>query len=167
MKIHQNYHDYLSGGTSTTDPALISTPLLGATGPNCKLTFSYRHLYPSAPSPTLSIILYKRPEVFWPLSKTIRTITENTGWKNYTVDIGKLPAGYQIRISANGTLSIYTRPYLDVELDNIKFVDCDPSATVTPSSLSCDFESGTCGWFDWNMASTNKLDWVRIAFPCQ
>ena len=149
------------GGTNTFSPATIMTPKLGATAPTCRLTFSYRHVI-SAPTNTqavLTVSLYKKS--YYPLIKELASINDYTVWRNYSVHIGQLIAGYQIEISGNGTTTSTIQPYVDMEVDNTKFVDCDPTSKVTTnSSLSCDFESGTCGWNDYNMGSTNKIDWV-------
>ena len=94
-------------------------------------------------------------------TKTLMTISENTQWKSYSVHIVQLVSGYQVRISANSSTYPFIQPYIDQDLDNIKFVDCDPNAKVMTTNLNCDFENGTCGWFDMNMGTSNQIDWVR------
>ena len=82
-------------------------------------------------------------------------------WKSFSVHIGKLDPGYQIDIEATGPQIATLAPYRDIELDDIQFVDCD-ALNVTSLPLDCDFENGTCGWYDYNMQSNNKLDWVSL-----
>ena len=124
------------------------------------MTFSYRHTGLVLFGSRLQINLFKTG--FMSFRKILMDIRVGSQvWQTYSVHIGQLKAGYQVQISGNDTINTNTRPYIDIDLDNIKFVDCDPTATVTTSTiLSCDFENGTCGWSDWNMGSTNKIDWV-------
>jgi len=80
-------------------------------------------------------------------------------WTTFNVPIGSLPAGYQIQISAMGFPTASTLPFADMEIDEIKFINCAPTSIVN-SSLNCDFENGTCGWFNVDLGNNNQIDWV-------
>ena len=142
--------------------------MLSATGPNCKLQFAYRHTGPSSPSTPpskFSVILHKQePTVVW--VKPLRDMNQmmTTGWNSFEVHLGQLAAGYQIQFVGMAGMTAWLNPYIDMELDEIKFVNCDASATSTntTANLTCDFETGTCGWYDYNLGSSNKIDWVSI-----
>ena len=143
--------------------ATLISPALGATAATCKMTFAYTHLYPLGSKAVLSINLYHRRLGFIPITrKVLFTITTPCNWQNYTVHIGQLPAGYQIEIAGDSNLYTQLGPYIDMSIDNIKFVDCDPSVQLPGGNLTCDFENGMCGWTDLNLGSTNRIDWVRI-----
>lgn len=141
----------------------IETPALGKTGPDCKITLAYRHTKPrNREDLALLRIELFYPGVYWGghLSKTLRDIEDYTeDWKNYTVHVGQLDKpGYWIRMT--GQSKIVFGMYRNLEVDNIRFVNCDPTAPLDAQSLDCDFENGTCGWFDWDMDVDKQIDWV-------
>ena len=95
--------------------------------------------------------------------KPLMDISVLSPWHIYQVHIGRLDPGYQIQfVGRIDVVNTRINPFRDMSLDEIKFVNCDANSTVPaqPANLTCDFESGTCGWFDWNIGSTNKIDWV-------
>ena len=146
------------GGTANY-PAELVSPILGATGPNCKLQFTYRHQLNEGSQ--LFVKLNKvDPGQNW--QRTLTTIQDFKEWNTYTVPIGELGPGYQIVFIGNASNNVNIWPYIDMELDEIKFVNCDATVTntTTPANLTCDFEDGTCGWFDFGLKSNSKLDWV-------
>ena len=119
----------------------------------CALSFAYRH---STPSGSLTISLVVRGQQW---SKILQTIIDQTDWNNYTVHIGALGPGFQIKLTGD----VYTpniNPYADMELDDIVFEQCDPTVTPPIPNLNCTFETDTCGWFDVNRGAATKLDWV-------
>lgn len=145
-------------------PAGLTSPILKETAATCQLTFSYRHLNPDNIKATLTVNLY-RHRIQGSFLKPLLTIEDKTNWKNYTVNIGQLSAGYQILITGNSTATLLLRPYIDMCLDQIIFYGCDANTIpVTPvideNTVPCNFEEGTCGWFDWNAGAEKKLDWV-------
>lgn len=83
-------------------------------------------------------------------------------WQNYTVAIGKLDPGYQIKIYGECKSLYHGSTYKDMELDNFRFVDCDAQTQYKPTDLSCDFETDMCGWFDWNSGLIKQIDWVGL-----
>lgn len=82
-------------------------------------------------------------------------------WTRFYVPIGGLPAGYQIQIEGYGKITDALSPYADMEIDDIQFIDC-ASENRSENSLNCTFENGLCGWFDADLGSNSKLDWVCI-----
>ena len=148
----------------------MSTPPIGTTGPDCRMTFAYRHTRPVGDSADddqpledkalLSITLVRKTNT-WTTHSTLREVTDyTTGWQNYTVHIGQLSTpGYQIMIGGQAIDKVVG--YLNMELDDIRFVGCDPFGPVEGHSLSCDFENGTCGWYDWHVGMDKQIDWVN------
>ena len=138
--------------------------MLGATSASCKISFAYTHQYPTNSKAVLYIYLYRRRIGFFGITrKLLFTITRPGNWQYYSVHIGQLPAGYQIEIMGDSNLYPQFGPYIDMALDDIKFVNCDPNVQLPGGNLTCDFENGMCGWTDLNLGSTNRIDWVRIS----
>ena len=136
--------------------------MLAATAKSCKLNFYYRHEYPQLSDTTLNVLI-SSPSGF---SKYLKSHHGNThGWLKYEVHIGELPAGYHVEFSGDARVNDDIRPYIDMALDDIKFIDCDPQSNTAPlstSSLSCDFEQDTCGWKNDDKDSMNKINWVKF-----
>lgn len=139
-------------------PAVLQSPLLGATAYDCKMTFNYHQSYPVAGNPIIFKVSLFRRASFNFLKQLLQITTQVMQWTTYTVPIGSLPAGYQIQIQGMGFVTENTSPYADMEIDEIKFINCGPNSVDNP--LTCDFETGTCGWFDLNLSSNNQIDWV-------
>ncbi len=138
-------------------PAIITTPPLSATGPNCKMTFSY-HQPISSPEVFLKVILHRESDSF---EKTISLITQSySQWTTLTVQIGGLEAGYQIRIAGKGLPTENTIPFADMEIDSIEFDDCS-KIMIYEKDLNCTFENGFCGWADVDRDTNSRLDWVN------
>ncbi len=138
-------------------PAIITTPPLSATGPNCKMTFSYRQPV-SLFGVFLNVFLHRTSDSF---EKTISVITQPyLQWTTLSVQIGSLEAGYQIRIAGKGRPNVNTIPFADMEIDNIAFVNCSKIMTYV-SDLNCAFENGFCGWDDVDRGTNSRLDWVN------
>jgi hypothetical protein len=52
--------------------------------------------------------------------------------------------------------------FIDIEIDDIQFINCGRNDTLPiNSNLTCDFESGMCGWIDLRENTASKLDWMR------
>ena len=152
------------GGTYSTD-AIMSTPLLGATAANCKLQFYYHHTYPTqAMGPTDDPFLTIK--VNYPKNNIQKTITEFrkrvNAWTQATVHIGSMPTNFQVLMVAKGRVSAQTQPFVDIEIDNIQFSNCENTDVNWNTDLNCNFEAGTCGWNDVDLLTNSKLDWVRI-----
>ncbi len=145
-------------------PAIISTPILGATGPNCRMSFAYHQSYPVPGSQvTLRVFLHRAlSDSVW--NKLIFEITRPmNNWVNFFLQIGSLPAGYQIWVSGMGVPVANTLPYADMEIDEIKFINCGVNQSNQSSALNaltCNFEESFCGWFDFNLNTNNQIDWV-------
>ena len=142
----------------------MSTPALGATAANCKMTFYYHHWYPmptmTQTEPILTIkVNYPKTNI----KKTIREIRKRVNsWTQVTVHIGSMAPGFQVLIVAKGQLPDQTNPFIDIEIDNIQFTKCESTDVNWDTTLNCTFESGTCGWTDVDTRTNSKIDWVQI-----
>ena len=133
---------------------------MGASGPSCKLQFTYRHQKAlSKSSATLYIDLVPARST-GQFEKTISTISSVDRWTNYTVTLGQLNAGWQVKIYGECDVVSQGSPYKDMELDNLRFIDCDAQAQPAQANLTCDFERDMCGWFEWNRGTIQQIDWV-------
>lgn len=142
-------------------PAIISTPILGATGPNCRMSFAYHQSYPVPGSQVTFRVFLHRPLSSLVWNKLIFQITQPiNSWMSFFVQIGSLPAGYQIQIAGTGVPVANTLPYADMEIDEIKFINCGVNQSTASNNLTCNFEMGFCGWYDFNLNTNNQIDWV-------
>ncbi len=142
-------------------PAIISTPILGATGPNCRMSFAYHQSYPVPGSQVTFRVFLHRPLSSLVWNKLIFQITRPiNSWMSFFVQIGSLPAGYQIQIAGTGVPVANTLPYADMEIDEIKFINCGVNQSTASNNLTCNFEMGFCGWYDFNLNTNNQIDWV-------
>jgi hypothetical protein len=126
------------------------------------MSFAYHQSYGSYPESqvTFRVFLHRSLSgLAW--NKMIFQITQTiNSWTTFFVQIGSLPAGYQIQISGIGVPVANTLPYADMEIDEIKFINCGVNQSTALNALTCNFEVNFCGWYDVNLNTNNQIDWV-------
>lgn len=140
---------------------LRSPPINGQTAVTCTLSFSFM----STSGATLDVRQYRPGEV----RSLYSTHNPANQWQSFSVDIGKLTAGFQIEFY--GESRTKTAFFENIAIDNVQFVHCNPYKTYptlkppTLSSVSCTFERNLCGW---QVTGTNgRSNWMRTSNPNQ
>ena len=138
---------------------MIESPLISSTGLACEMRFSYRATTPSSTDspPALSVIIsdnlnYKRIYATDTVSNDWQTISVRLPFLNQTII--KIWVQNEKAKQENGD-------YVDVEIDNIRMVNCgsnDTSQSIN-SQLNCSFEGSSCAWVDIDTDYFDKLDW--------
>jgi hypothetical protein len=125
------------------------------------MSFAYHQSYAVPGSQVTFRVFIHRPVSRLVWHKLIFQITQPiNSWMSFSVQIGSLPAGYQIQIAGMGVPVANTLPYADMEIDEIKFINCGVNQSTASNNLTCNFETGFCGWYDINLNTNNQIDWV-------
>jgi hypothetical protein len=125
------------------------------------MSFAYHQSYSVPGSQVTFRVFLHRPLSGLVWNKLIFQITRPiNSWMSFFVQIGSLPAGYQIQIAGMGVPVADTLPYADMEIDEIKFINCGVNQSTASNNLTCNFETGFCGWYDFNLNTNNQIDWV-------
>ena len=132
-----------------TDYAVLRSPALPASGPDCQISFYYWLLGNS----TGSIDLY--------ISTNISTLWRQTDaptqrWNQGIVNLGANPAGWKVFFELQPNSEDSTAWTDDVAIDDISFNQC--SENRTRNILDCDFEIDFCSWETNGLADFN---WTR------
>uniref|UniRef100_A0A2C9KE99 MAM domain-containing protein n=1 Tax=Biomphalaria glabrata TaxID=6526 RepID=A0A2C9KE99_BIOGL len=140
----------------TVTGALLISPQLKATGPDCRITFNY---YMNGDgSGNLAILLQNSIYTATNRATTLWTVNSlsSSSWTTYSVDIGQVPNGYQVLIQST-PVNGYSYA---VAIDDIKFLGCQLNTTfnLKPTVLDCTFTGGDfCGYFE---SRTDDFDWT-------
>ncbi|XP_035827621.1 MAM and LDL-receptor class A domain-containing protein 1-like [Aplysia californica] len=157
--ISKGHYMSLTGGTGTDrDPATLASPVLHNTSSSCQMSFNY-FVAKTSHSAILHVRLQNSSNIgtrrFSTLWSSAYANTDGQ-WKSKTVDLGQLPPGYVVLITALPSRS-GTPPA--VAIDDIVFKNCHPSSTVPPNStVDCTFSSrDMCGYVQ---SHTDDFDWT-------
>ncbi|GFR70367.1 MAM and LDL-receptor class A domain-containing protein 2-like, partial [Elysia marginata] len=154
--IQGHYMKVSKGSGVTRDPAVLVSPVLKATGPSCHMSFAYYKEGSGSGTTKYSQLWH--------------TATSGTNkWNQYSVDLGRLDAGYQILIKST---PVNRFPYA-VAIDDVRFLECVPDSLYSNSSdaLFCDFHGGDfCNYFqsqndDFQWSYTNKPTPSQLTGP--
>ncbi|KAH9494976.1 hypothetical protein Btru_018310, partial [Bulinus truncatus] len=156
-----HYMTVIQGSGLTVSSALFISPPLKDSGPDCRMTFSYYLIGDGLGD--LAILLQNSIYTGSTRATTLWTVSSETlfGWTKYSVDIGKISAGYQIVIKSTPLNGF---PYA-VAIDDIDFVGCqtNTSFNINTSALDCTFYGGDfCGFFE---SRTDDFDWTLTNQP--
>ncbi|CAL1289274.1 unnamed protein product [Larinioides sclopetarius] len=137
--------------------AVMRTPALGATSHSCRLEFYYH--YNIKGGGHLQVYV-KHPGWYSSTLRFERKDTDATGkeWKFESVYIGNYPAGRMIEFHGNAINPKVSGQVQDIAIDNINYVNCDPSQ-VYSDSLNCTFDNNECGWHPDN--DITAVTWTR------
>lgn len=136
-----------SHGSTYNLPAVLSSPVLGPTGPNCYIKFRFHQPFQVTDNSSLFLRVYIHRDSGGIWFKQIADIKgTTTDWMTVTAQIGALSAGYDIQIQALGVRTAGTVPYADLAIDEISFENCSATADIK-EGLNCSFETDMCGWY--------------------
>ena len=124
------------------------------------MSFDFHHTNPESDS-FLYVFIHRVRDSFEKTIASLNLVRTYAKWTTIRVEIGRLPPGYQIKISGKGLPNSATTPFADMEIDYIQFVNCQDDSVLFVTDISCTFENGTCGWIDYGLSTNSKLDWVK------
>ncbi|XP_035221657.1 MAM and LDL-receptor class A domain-containing protein 1-like [Stegodyphus dumicola] len=137
----------------------MRTPPLGAMSHACKVEFFYHfNIISGYLAVALSQIGHK-----WSIEKFKQRMNTGKNWQFVSVVLGNYPAGKMIEF--RGYLSsslISNRSDENIAIDNINYVNCDPTKTYT-ESLNCTFDRDECDWYPDNNFS--PITWSLGKIP--
>lgn len=139
--------------------AQTRTPLLGPSGPACKLSFDFALTGIPDHIGELSVrvmdgVLGAQPKL-WEFSG--KTGSGEEAWKHVEVSVGVRKHRFQLMFEAR-FLKLCTCSEINVR--NVHFVSCHADyVPSSPTALSCNFEDGLCGWFQDN---SDNFDWTLL-----
>ncbi|XP_070565435.1 MAM and LDL-receptor class A domain-containing protein 2-like isoform X2 [Ptychodera flava] len=141
--------------------AFLITETKGRLGQSCKMTFMY-HL--SGKDTGALAVQLQDPDDFITLYILwIKRNDQGDEWKRAELFIGEHGAGWAVEFESYPLLGTFVGEATDVCVDEIELFDCHPSDNKPyASELTCDFESGTCGWIqEPNDIDVDHFDWER------
>ena len=134
-------------GQAGADPAHLLSPLLGATGPACRLGFWYSGVSPG------SQLHLRVLQAGTELDDIVVGEGPSQDWARADISLDVI-GSYRLELVMQYQLPL--RPL--TAIDQISFTDCD--AQNPPSAqLSCDFEVNSCSWEQ--VVGGDEADWVR------
>ncbi|KAM8796695.1 apical endosomal glycoprotein [Eudromia elegans] len=130
-----------SGTGQLVAAATARTPPLGPSGPACAMELSYR--LPSDHQGFLAVRVVEgatgATQLAWQAQGE-----GSTAWQRARVPLGERARPFQVELLGQVSL----QEPLSAAVDNVTFVSCDAGAAPPQAAeLSCNFETGTCGWF--------------------
>ncbi|XP_077864148.1 MAM and LDL-receptor class A domain-containing protein 1-like [Saccoglossus kowalevskii] len=139
--------------------AFMVTDMSGEIGQSCKISFMY-HI--SGEEVGITSLHLADPEdalrlyILW-----IRQNDQGSEWRRAEVVVGSHGPGWRFDFESYPLLGTFTGDTSDICVDEIEFIDCHPDDNdESASELTCDFESGTCGWFqEPNDIGIDFFDW--------
>ncbi|NWX91173.1 AEGP protein, partial [Nothoprocta pentlandii] len=141
-----------SGAGQMVAVATARTPPLGPSGPACAMEMSYR--IPSGHQGFLAVRVVERA------TGTAQPAWRAQGrgsaaWQRGRILLGERPRPFQVELLGQVSL----QETVSAAIDNVTFVSCDPGvAPPEAAELSCNFETGTCGWYQ---DQRSDFQWVR------
>ncbi|XP_074871606.1 apical endosomal glycoprotein isoform X2 [Carettochelys insculpta] len=138
--------------------ARARTPPLGPSGLACSLELHY--WLQSDPQGFLALRIVDpslgTSRVAWHMQGN-----DSAEWRQVTVPLGARARPFQLELTA--LVNLRGLMEQSVAVDDIVFVNCDPSFTPPDASeLSCNFERGLCGWYQ---DQSDDFEWVRSTGP--
>ncbi|KAE8582111.1 hypothetical protein XENTR_v10019954 [Xenopus tropicalis] len=132
------------------------SPTLCAVGPTCAVKMTY--YFNSGPAGSLSLSLWD------PESGAHSHIWGSQGesrpeWRSVVIPVGERKQQFQLVLVG----SVEPLPGGDwgAAVEEIQFIDCGiKQLTVDEAPVTCNFESGTCGWYQ---DPTDDMDWIMGA----
>ncbi|XP_075042409.1 apical endosomal glycoprotein [Mixophyes fleayi] len=131
--------------------AEIQSSLLCPTGPTCVLNMTY--YFHSGPAGFLTL------RVWDPDLDTHTNVWHNQGersttWQSVMIPLGERLQPFQLVLDG----SVDPRPGGDwgATVDEIQFLGCDKKSVNGTESVTCNFETGLCGWYQ---DLTDEIDW--------
>ncbi|XP_040915419.1 apical endosomal glycoprotein [Toxotes jaculatrix] len=140
--------------------AQTRTPLLGPSGPACSLSFDFALTGNPDHIGELSVrvidsLLGIQPKL-WEFSG--KTGTGEGAWKHASIPIGVRKHRFQLEFEAR---AVKLCPCTKIQVKNVSFVSCHANYfPSSPTSLSCNFEDGLCGWYQDN---SDNFDWMVLS----
>ncbi|NWI13541.1 AEGP protein, partial [Crypturellus soui] len=141
-----------SGAGQMVAAARARTPPLGPSGPACAMELSYR--LPSDHQGFLAVRVVERAtgtaQLAWQAQGQ-----GSTAWQHGRVPLGEQDRPFQVELLGQVSL----QEPVNAAVDNVTFVSCHPDAAPPEAAdLSCNFETGTCGWYQ---DRRSDFQWVR------
>ncbi|KAM3600027.1 uncharacterized protein V6R79_015952 [Siganus canaliculatus] len=139
--------------------AQTRTPLLGPSGPTCTLSFDFALAGNPAHIGEMSVrvidsVMGTQPEL-WEFGG--KTGTDPESWRNVTITIGARENRFQLEFEARAR-KLCSCSKLKVR--NVRFHNCHANyVPSTSTALSCNFESGLCGWYQ---DKSDNFDWTEL-----
>ncbi|XP_077978867.1 MAM and LDL-receptor class A domain-containing protein 1-like [Glandiceps talaboti] len=143
--------------------AWLVTDTKGSVGRSCKMSFMY-HLHGDNTG-ALSVQLQDPDETWRLYIMWVETDNSIDDWRRAEIFIGQHGPGWIFEIESYPLLGTVVGETNDACVDEIEFIDCHPDDTKSYAlDLTCDFESGTCGWLqEANDVQVDDFDWVRMS----
>uniref|UniRef100_A0A672JN69 MAM domain-containing protein n=1 Tax=Salarias fasciatus TaxID=181472 RepID=A0A672JN69_SALFA len=147
-----------ASGQQLTD-AQTRTPLLGPTGPACTMTFDFALTGHPDHIGDLSVtlidsVLGAGPKMFEYSGKTPADPEE---WQSAEILIGFRKNRFQVAFEAR---AMKLCNCVRIKVKNVRFHNCRADYYPSPpTGLSCNFESGLCGWYQDN---DDNFDWTEL-----
>ncbi|CAN9504832.1 unnamed protein product [Ophioblennius macclurei] len=145
-------------GQQLTD-AQTRTPLMGPTGPACSMTFDFALIGNPHHIGELSVRLIDSvmgvcPKM-WEYSG--KTSSNSTAWQSTEIPIGFRKNRFQVAFEAR---AMKLCSCVRIKVKKVHFHGCHAqNYPSSPTGLSCNFETGLCGWFQDN---DDNFDWTEL-----
>ncbi|XP_036070478.1 apical endosomal glycoprotein isoform X2 [Oryzias melastigma] len=165
-ELHENStsnEEYLgiteASGQQRTE-AQMRTPLLGPSGPVCKMSFNFSLTGSSDHIGELSLrvidsLLGVRPKM-WEFGG--KTGPEEEAWQHADVLIGVRKDRFQMVFEARAA---ELHSHGQIRVKDVHFIDCYADYFPQPDTgLSCNFDSDLCGWYQDN---SDNFDWSALS----
>ncbi|XP_056394154.1 apical endosomal glycoprotein isoform X2 [Hyla sarda] len=147
-----SYLTVLKAEGNVKTEAHTRSPLLCPTGPSCVLKMTY-YLH-TGPAGFLSLYVWD------PQLDTHSHVWQSRGerndtWKSVLITLGERPQDFQLVLA--GAVDPGPSQNWSAAVNRIQFLDCGNKLAVSTEPVTCNFETGLCGWYQ---DATEEMDWT-------